>query len=224
MPINFSKYPLPQRIRHHTKPNLYIPYHTLKNVNEEYPPIINVIEWKNIFNNSNQPDVIDIGCGKGSLLLNYALIHPELNVLGIEIREVFVGWLNNIIKSESLANCYVLWYSVANGLPFISNNSQQKIFYLFPDPWPKRKHIKRRALNIDLLDEIARIIAKDGTFFIATDMPEIDAYHRKLLDSSCKFTYHYIFDDEEWGLPITNKERFCKERGIEYWRMKCRLK
>lgn len=224
MPLDFSKYPLPRRLRHHTKPNLYLPINELKYIGDEYPPAIENINWHDIFGNGRPPEAIDVGCGKGSLLLNYALEHPEINILGIEVRHVLVSWLNDIIKSEPLFNCYALWYSVVNGLSFIADNSIDSIFYLFPDPWPKRKHIKRRAFSIELLRDFARVLKRDGRLYIATDMPDADEYHRKLLDKSELFYYEYISDDNNWVLPLTNKERFCKENGVAYTRMMCRVR
>lgn len=103
-----------------------------------YPPLIDKIDWSNHFANSQPPDLLDIGCGRGKFLLDMSFRLPQKNILGIEVRPLPVEWLQNVIKGENLPNVSVLRYSVVNGLPFIEDNSIEEVFYLFPDPWPKK--------------------------------------------------------------------------------------
>jgi tRNA (guanine-N7-)-methyltransferase len=219
MPIDFTKYPLPIRMRHHTAANLYIKFSELKETPEHYPPLIDKINWSEIFKNGNPPDLLDVGCGKGKLLLEQSENYPEKNILGIEVRYSPVEWLNDIIQGENITNAAVFWYSVVNGMSFIENESISQIYYLFPDPWPKRKHHKRRAFTSELLGEFARIIKKDGKIHLATDVPEVHKYHLEVLNSNKDLNYKLIENDEEWGLPITNKERFCRKTNIAFDRI-----
>jgi len=224
MKIDYKKYPLPKRLRHHTKPNFYFKFSEIKELPEYYPPIYKKFNWNEIYSNSMPPDFLDIGCGKGTFLLNMAEIYPQKNLLGIEIRKTLVDWLNNFIKGENIQNCYALWYSVVNGLKFIENQSIEKIFYLFPDPWTKRKHIKRRAFDEDFLNEIYRILKPDGQFFLASDIKEIDDYHRKLIENTSLFNFQVITNDDQWQFPATNKEMFCRKENIEFYRLICSKK
>jgi tRNA G46 methylase TrmB len=128
--------------------------------------------------------------------------------------------LNNVIEGERIANAFVIWYSVVNGLPFIESSSVDKIFYLFPDPWFKFKHKKRRAFNDKTIEEFHRVLKSDGILYLASDVPEVNEYHKSLINDTGKFTYE-IADDTSWGLPITNKEKFCRKQNIDYLRMKC---
>ncbi len=221
MSIDFSKYPLPKRFRHHTAAHLYVPLSQMKNKPDYYPPVFDTLDWKQVFVNGRKPDLIDIGCGKGAFLLESALQYPDKNILGIELRKQPVDWIAGVIQGENLQNCAVLWYNITNGLGFVDSNSIEKIFYLFPDPWPKRKHYKRRAFNSDSIVEFARVLKKGGEFYLATDLKEIHAYHLKILDKSSLFSYKIIENDEEWNLPVTNKEKFCRANNIEFFRIKC---
>jgi tRNA (guanine-N7-)-methyltransferase len=219
--IDFSKYPLPKRFRHHTAANLYMPASTFKVKPNYYPPIYDKLNWKEVFINGKPPVLIDIGCGKGTFLLTYAMNNPEQNILGIEIRKQPVEWISLVISGEKIQNCGVLWYSMANGLDFIETNSIDKLFYLFPDPWPKRKHVKRRVFNEESIVEYARVLKKEGELYIATDLEEIHSYHLKILDKSDLFKYKIIENDVEWNLPVTNKEKFCRTNDIKFFRIKC---
>lgn len=219
MIIDFKKYPYPERLRHHTTPYNYIPLKELKGTPEFYPPLYNNIDWKDIFINGKQPNILDVGCGKAGLLLQFAEDNPEMNVLGIEVRDTLAYWAENLIKGENIKNAAVIWYSVVNGLDFIDENSISKIFYLFPDPWSKTKHKKRRAFNQNTLNEYHRLLKDDGQLFLASDLEEIHDYHKGVIDADGRFTYKIIDTVEEWGLPITNKETFCKKKHIPVFRL-----
>ena len=70
--IDYSKYPLPPRKRHHTNPSYYIPASDLAIIPVGYPPLINDINWSDYFTNQLPPDILDIGCGRGLFLLAQA--------------------------------------------------------------------------------------------------------------------------------------------------------
>jgi tRNA (guanine-N(7)-)-methyltransferase len=219
MKIDFNKYPLPKRLRHHTTPNVYFSVKELKYIPNNYPPLYESLDWSEYFSNGLLPSSLDIGCGKGAFLLDYTETHLDENILGIEVRKPLAEWLVNLIKAENIQNCGALWYSVANGLPFIEPNSIKNIFYFFPDPWPKTKHLKRRVLNLEFLAETERILNKEGTLYIATDLYEIHQYHCSILKKNGNFEYSIIESDNDWDLPLTNKEKFCRQSNIQYWRM-----
>ncbi len=221
MPIDYSKYPLP-RIRHHTNPNFYLPREQMKYEAAYYPPLRREIDWRRLFANGEPPAMLDIGCGLGQFLMDYSQSVPEDNLLGVELRRGAVEWVENVITSEKLPNAAVLWYSVANGLPFLQSASLSKIFYFFPDPWYKLKHQKRRAFNAAFLDECARVLRDDGALYLMTDVPEVDDYQRCILDAHPAFDYRYIRHDGDWEFPFrSNQELFCQSRKQSYVRLVC---
>lgn len=221
MNIDFSKYPLPKRMRHHTSPNLYLPVSELKTIPEYYPPLRQNIDWTEHFSDGKPPARLDVGCGKGSLLLETAFRYPIDNILGVELRLQPVRWLDGVIKGERIPNCSTLWYSAVNGLPFIKDNSIDEIYYLFPDPWHKKKHYKRRAFQLFLAQEFLRSLKRGGVLWLATDVQESDEHHREVLREIEDFGVVEIEDRKDWELPITNKERFCLLKEIPVHRLKC---
>ena len=154
-----------------------------------YPLIIDSIDWGDIFINAHPPTKIDIGCGRGHFLLEEAYNNPDDNVLGIEVRRWCCDWIRNYIVGESISNCGILRYCVANGLPFISDDSISEIFYLFPDPWVKTKHLKRRAFNIRFLEEVYRLLKVGGCLLLATDLLEVHQYHIALLKNYGRMSF-----------------------------------
>ncbi len=224
MKIDSVKYPLPGRFRHHTSPNLYLPLSEIKSVPDYYPPLIDELDWKTFFFNGKPPDLLDAGCGKGSFLLDMSELYPDKNILGIELRLNVVKWLEEIIKGEKIKNCAVIWYSVANSLNFIENNSIKSIFYLFPDPWPKRKHHKRRAFNNNFLNECKRVLKSEGRLYLASDVQEVHEHHLETIQKHDGFNYRAAYNAGEWDLPLTNKEKFCALKGIETFKLICKPK
>jgi len=217
--INFEKYPLPDRTRHHTSPNFYFPASELKIIPKHYPPLYENINWNEVFLNGKPPQAIDIGCGRGLFLLTIAEEAADENILGLEVRDWCCQWLDNYIKSEKIENCAVLRYSVANGLQFISKESIKEIYYLFPDPWTKTKHVRRRAFTISFLEEIHRVLIPGGKLYLATDLEEIDKYHKKTLTKFGKLFWNEIDNSSEWGKPATNKELFCQRENIKTYKI-----
>jgi tRNA (guanine-N7-)-methyltransferase len=219
--IDFKKYPFGQKIRHHVSATNYIPLDELPKLPDGYPPLIEISNWSNYFKNSKKPNILDIGCGKGKFLLNYAIENKQDNILGIELRTEAIDWINTVIDGESIDNARAIWYSVVNGLNFIEDTSIDKIFYLFPDPWPKTRHFKRRAFTLEFIEMCYAKLVEGGQLYLATDVDYVNEYQLKLLKKFSKFKLEILCDREKWNFPITNKERFCFEKEIEVFRVIC---
>jgi len=210
-----------KRIRNHVGSAFYIKASELKQLPPNYPPMPESIDAKALFPNGELPVELDIGCGRGNFLLTMAERNPGVNFLGIEIRSPLVVNINEEADARQLPNCRALWYNVANGMPFIPDSSIENIYYFFPDPWFKKKHYKRRAFNADFLEEVSRMLKPGGRLWLATDVPDVDAYQAELAISSGYFFVKVITDPEEWPLPLTNKEKSCIEKGIPFTRRVC---
>ncbi|MCX7930180.1 MAG: methyltransferase [Chlorobi bacterium] len=218
--IDLRKYPQP-RIRHHANPQVYIPLRQLRIVPPNYPPLIEKIDWQTVFANGRPPTVLDIGSGMGHFVIEYALAHPGENILGVDVRKPAVEWIANVLCGEHIGNAAVLWYSVANGLPFIESESLSTITYFFPDPWFKKRHVKRRAFTPALIKEIYRMLCTEGTLYLMTDVPDVDAYQRQLLSEHGGFDIIDVISEQQWFTEHTDQELFCVAKGIPYVRLRC---
>ncbi len=220
---DYTKYPQP-RMRHHANPGLYFPLSQHKTTDLRYPSLINNINWKDFFSNGSPPEYLDVGSGIGKFLIDMGANNPDKNILGFEIRHGAVEWTNNVLESEKITNAKALWYSAVNGFPFIENESIEKIFYFFPDPWHKKRHHKRRAFSAELLNEFHRVLKPDGKIYLMTDVPEVDEFQQEILTQHNGFSFAYA-SENEWDIPVkTNHEEFCISRKIPYIRMICRKK
>ncbi len=229
--IDYKKYPRP-RSRHHVSPNQYMARERIGIEPRYYPPLYPThpaMSWHEHFANGSAPQFVDIGCGMGKFLLETALATPEKNVLGLEVREYAVRWIQSVIEGERLGgrlgNAQALWYSVPNGLGFLETGSVEKIFYFFPDPWFKKRHQFKRAFTPEFVQECARVLRADGTLYLMTDVPEVDVAQREILDKQGLFTVEEPSNNAAWSLSVqTDQEVFSLKKNIPYTRAMCRKK
>jgi tRNA (guanine-N7-)-methyltransferase len=148
---------------------------------------------------------IDLGCGDGSFLQALAAEHPDRNFLGIErlLRRV----RSSHRKAEDLPNVRVIRSETLFVLRHLLPAGSVDAFYLlFPDPWPKRRHHRRRLVTAEFLSAIWSCLRNQGSLFIATDHDDYFAAIRKLLQNTPQF----VATDRDWALPATTFEKkFC---------------
>src|SRR5215204_4742288 len=135
------------------------------------------VDVESVFADPERPLLLDIGCARGRFLLRMAEAEPGWNYLGVEIREPLVDEANRLAEERGLAN---LHYSFSNAmllldllLDALPAGLLQKVTIQFPDPWFKRKHAKRRMVNEEMVDAIARHLAPGGSVFVQTDIESL---------------------------------------------------
>ena len=116
------------------------------------------------------PIVMDIGVGTGDTTFHHAETHPENNYLAIEVHKPGIGRLLNAIESKKLNNIKIINHDVIEVLENQTpEQSLSQVFIFFPDPWPKKKHHKRRLINKHLLELLKKKLTLNGRLHIATD-------------------------------------------------------
>ena len=116
------------------------------------------------------PLVLDLGCGNGVFLAGLAAAQPGWNVLGIEKKDYRVRQARR--RTRDLANARVVQGEVTEVLPTLPDASVSRVYLLFSDPWPKRRHAVRRLVQDDFVALVGSKLANDGLFFFATDAVE----------------------------------------------------
>lgn len=112
---------------------------------------------------------MEIGFGKGEHLAAQAAAHPDVGFIGCEPFLNGVAGLLAEIEDHGLENVRIFSDDVRHLLPALPDASLDRLFLLFPDPWPKARHHKRRFIQHDNLDELARILKDGAEFRFATD-------------------------------------------------------
>ncbi|HEX8782139.1 MAG TPA: tRNA (guanosine(46)-N7)-methyltransferase TrmB [Steroidobacteraceae bacterium] len=116
------------------------------------------------------PRTMEIGFGNGENLAALAQAHPERDFLGIEVHRPGVGRLLRALESQQLTNVRLICHDAVEVLERqIASQWLQEILIFFPDPWPKKRHHKRRLLQPAFAQQLAERLVPDGVLRIATD-------------------------------------------------------
>jgi tRNA (guanine-N7-)-methyltransferase len=127
------------------------------------------------------PVVLEIGFGMGESTAAIARAHPDQDFLGIEVHGPGVGSLLNRIEAERLTNVRVIRHDAAEVVDsMIAPGRLAGIHVYFPDPWPKKRHHKRRLMKPHFVHELARRLATGGYLHAATDWED---YAREMLEA-----------------------------------------
>jgi tRNA (guanine-N7-)-methyltransferase len=142
------------------------------------------IDFADIFGRCG-PIHIEIGSGKGTFLLNQAKTQPEVNFLGIEWANKYYRHSVDRIGRWRLENVRIIRTDakdlINNYFPDISVDC----FHIyFPDPWPKKRHHKRRLFQKEMFDELLRCLKSNGVIQVATDHSEYFERIKELSENS----------------------------------------
>ncbi|MHC4595319.1 MAG: tRNA (guanosine(46)-N7)-methyltransferase TrmB [Planctomycetota bacterium] len=139
------------------------------------------IDFVRIFGRSG-PVHIEIGTGKATFLLNQARAQPDDNFLGIEWARKYYRYAVDRIGRWGLTNVRIIRTEAAAFLTdFVPDNSVSCFHVYFPDPWPKKRHHKRRFFCPANLEQLLRCLKKDGQLRIATDHADYFEQIQKLI-------------------------------------------
>ncbi len=116
------------------------------------------------------PTVLEIGCGMGEATVAIAQSRPDVNFLGVEVFTAGVGALLKNIDERQLANVRIVHHDAVEVVrDMIASGSLAGIHVFFPDPWPKKRHNKRRLIQPLFITTLTERLAPDGYLHCATD-------------------------------------------------------
>jgi tRNA (guanine-N7-)-methyltransferase len=116
------------------------------------------------------PLVVEIGFGNGDSLAAMAVANPDVDYLGIEVHRPGVGHLLLLLDQQDIGNVRVYCHDAIEILDRkIADNSLAGVHLFFPDPWPKKKHHKRRIVRPSFVVLLAKKLKAGGYFHAATD-------------------------------------------------------
>jgi tRNA (guanine-N7-)-methyltransferase len=129
--------------------------------------------------------VLDIGFGDGEALVTNALNNPTVDYLGLEVHEPGIGHLLLLLEQARVTNVRVIARDAADVVPeLLPAASFDAVDLLFPDPWPKKRHHKRRLVQPPFVAELARVLKPGGFLHVATDWADYARHTREVLAQS----------------------------------------
>jgi tRNA (guanine-N7-)-methyltransferase len=134
------------------------------------------------------PRVLDIGFGDGDAVATSAANFPALDYLGVEVHEPGIGHLLLLLEQAALTNVRVIVRDAAEVLPeLLPDASFAAVNLFFPDPWPKKRHHKRRLVQPPFVAEVARVLELGGLLHIATDWADYARHTREVMQEFAGF-------------------------------------
>ncbi|MBD1926685.1 tRNA (guanosine(46)-N7)-methyltransferase TrmB [Trichocoleus sp. FACHB-90] len=168
------------RVRQHVNP-----------LSQKYLEPVNPPDWEKIYADPTQPLHLDIGCAKGRFLFNMATVEPDWNFLGLEIREPLVEDANERKVSAGLQNLHYIFCNVNNSLnPLLGSlpaDTLQRVTIQFPDPWFKNRHAKRRVVQPEMVEVLAKYLVSGGVVFFQSDIEVVAVEMRDRFSSHPAF-------------------------------------
>lgn len=171
------------------------------------------------------PVVLEIGFGNGDTLVELAAAVPGHDFVGIEVHEPGVGHCLIRIREAGIENLRLIVQDAVEVLEQrVLPASLSRINLYFPDPWPKKRHHKRRIVQPTFLELCARSLEPGGTLHIATDW----AGYAEHIDETLAASAHFVVDkrrehdgDRPLDRPVTKFERRGLRHGhrIVDWRL-----
>jgi tRNA (guanine-N7-)-methyltransferase len=167
------------------------------------------------------PTELEIGFGNGETLIALATAQPERNYLGVDVYEPGIGRLLAAIADSGLSNVRLLRADAVDVLSeHIPPASLDGVLLLFPDPWPKKRHHKRRLVQADFVKLVAARLAPGGRFTLATDWQNYAEQMLEVLGAEPSFVNlagagHFCAASGD--RPVTKFERRGRRLGHRVW-------
>jgi len=162
------------------------------------------IDLESLFPKS-QPIVMEVGYGMGEATWQIAKANPGTNYLGVEVHMPGVGKLMARLDEYELSNVRLIERDVFEVLYYmVKDSSLDGVHLFFPDPWPKKRHFKRRIVNERFLSDVAAKLKPGGYLHIATDWVPYAEWIKEVFSQTKLFTGGVV-DRPDWR-PLTRFE------------------
>ncbi len=146
-----------------------------------------------------RPVWLEIGFGGGEHLVHQAALHPEVEIVGCEPFINVVAMLLGKIRDAGVQNVAIYPDDVRDLFDVLPDGSIDRAFLLYPDPWPKKRHHRRRFVTPEHLEPLARVMARGAVFRVATDIPD---YVRQALEEVPKAGFEWLAEGPaDWRRP-----------------------
>jgi tRNA (guanine-N7-)-methyltransferase len=130
---------------------------------------------------------LEIGFGGGEHMLHMAAAHPGVGIIGCEAYINGVAMLLSAVERTGAANLAIHAGDARDLMDVLPAGSVARVFLLYPDPWPKKRHHKRRFVNPSSLDQLARIMAPGAVLRLATDIGDYVRHALAALERDGRF-------------------------------------
>ena len=185
---------------------------------KEHPEVMFTAEQLQSF---DKPYFLEIGSGKGQFLADMAKKFPDKFFIGVERNVTCCGFTAKKLVEEKIENAKLIFINVEVLFNIIKDESIDGIFLNFSDPWPKKRHHKRRLTAQSFLANYYRILKKGGRLMMKTDNPDLFSFTLenleespfRVIEKSDNYLEHVEFD------TMTEYEQCFRDEGTPIHRL-----
>ena len=200
------------RLRHHTNPLTYRADQLV------------VPDWESAL--GGPPQELDIGIGLGDFLCDYAALHPQRRIVGLEVREAFCDEARLRLDQREIDNAVVVHVDATRFLDqVLPAHCIERAFVSFPDPWFKKRHHKRRLITGDFLKKLHRVMVDQGEFLLQSDNEDLVEFMVEAIETSPYFVNEngaFQTVEEPFSEAKTEREVYYAKRNLPVWRYRYR--
>jgi len=143
--------------------------------------------WATVFGRT-APITLEIGFGAGEVLATRAQAEPERDFIGIEVYRTGIARLMGALHDSGALNARVLYGDAFHLIDAAFDPGElDEVLLYFPDPWPKKRHHKRRLVTTRFADSVARVLKPGGVWRLATDWTDYAEWMREVIDPHTAF-------------------------------------
>ncbi|NKX43235.1 tRNA (guanine(46)-N(7))-methyltransferase TrmB [Roseicyclus persicicus] len=164
---------------------------------------------------------VEVGFGGGEHMVHQAGLNPQVGIIGCEPYINGVAMLLGKIRRAGVTNLRVHPGDVRDLFDVLPDASVGKAFLLYPDPWPKKKHHRRRFVTPEHLEPLARVLKPGAEFRVATDIPD---YVRQTLEEVPRAGFDWLAEGPEdwrrpWGdwIPTRYEQKALREGRVPHY-------
>jgi tRNA (guanine-N7-)-methyltransferase len=160
--------------------------------------------------------ILEIGPGKGEFILNQAQENPHTNFAAVELKRGRFEKISRKIAQLELQNLFLVRGDARECLPRVFPQGLfDKIYILFPDPWPKKRHAKHRLLKPRLVNQLHELLKPGGEILSATDA----GFYSEQIVASFEAVGNFVCKPTESPYPTYFEKKWrAAGRNIDYWR------
>ena len=177
--------------------------------------------WQDAFGRA-APLHVEIGVGKGDFLTELAALHPNVNYVGLEAQQGVLYFAARKAAARGLSNIRLIVFDAAHLLELFSPHEVDCIYLNFSDPWPKKRHAKRRLTSEGFLACYQTVLKKDGKLCFKTDNTALFEYSLATLAREGWYlssVTHDLHAADDTGNIMTEYERKFSARGASIARL-----
>ena len=155
--------------------------------------------------------LLEVGFGKGQFLLELARMNPQARVLGFEVRSKYLKIALRRLEKAGVDNARLVLGDARWAMPrLVAPQSLDAFFLMFPDPWWKKRHHKKRFLDEQTLATLKSLLKPNALLVVRSDVPLVLDLANDILGADPEIVN---VGDAGMDLPVTDRERTCAETG-----------